>query len=94
MGQYSSRDKPKKPTKVVKPKEENWELKGGNILEEKFDDSIYYRPKTKENKSVYEKYLGKIYELVQDQPPELLQAIADEILAIIKSDIPEAQKRV
>jgi hypothetical protein len=37
--------------------------------------------------------LGKIYELVQDQPPEILQAIADEILAIIKSDNPEALKR-
>lgn len=31
--------------------------------------------------------------MVQDQPPEILQAIADEILAIIKSDNPEAQKR-
>jgi hypothetical protein len=31
--------------------------------------------------------------LVQDQPPEILQAIADEILAIIKSDNPEAKKR-
>ena len=27
-----------------------------------------------------------VYELVQDQPPEVLQAIADEILAIIRGD--------
>ena len=45
-----------------------------------------YRPKTKENKLIYENYLGKVYELVEDQPPELLQAIADEVLAIIRGD--------
>jgi pre-mRNA-splicing helicase BRR2 len=93
MGLNSSRDKPKKQVKKTKPKTEAWEFKGGNILEEKFDDSLYYRPKTKENKLIYEKFLGKIYEMVQDQPPEILQAIADEILAIIKSDNPEAKKR-
>jgi hypothetical protein len=53
MGQHSSRDKPKKLAKAAKPKQDSWELKGGNILEEKFDDSLYYRPKTKENKQVY-----------------------------------------
>jgi hypothetical protein len=53
MGQHLSRDKPKKPAKKVKPKQDTWEFKGGNILEEKFDDSLYYRPKTKENRQVY-----------------------------------------
>ena len=91
MGEKSSRSKPNKEKKKTKPtkKNENWELK------EKFDETIYYRPKTKENKLIYENYLGKIYELVQDQPPELLQAIADEILAIIRSsDIEESKKRI
>lgn len=53
MGQHSSRDKPKKQTKKTKPKQDSWDFKGGNILEEKFDDSLHYRPKTKENKLVY-----------------------------------------
>lgn len=73
---------------------EDWQLKGGNILDEKFDETIYYRPKTKENKLIYENYLGKVYELVQDQPPDLLQAIADEVLAIIRSDVAEDKKKI
>lgn len=53
MGQHSSRDKPKKQAKKAKPQQDTWEFRGGNILEEKFDDSLHYRPKTKENKQVY-----------------------------------------
>jgi hypothetical protein len=70
MGKHISHSKPKKPAKAkVARQSQEWELKGGNILEEKFDETIYYRPKTKENKLIYENYLGKVYELVQDQPP-------------------------
>src|SRR4051794_39352421 len=94
MGQKSSRTKPKKERKKTAPKTEGWELKGGDILEEKFDETIYYRPKTKENKLIYENYLGKIYALVQDQPPELLQAIADEVLAIIRGSEVDAKKKL
>lgn len=52
MGQNSTRDKPKpkKNSSSTKPKKNTkneWEFKGGNILDEKFDESIYYRPKTK-----------------------------------------------
>jgi hypothetical protein len=94
MGQKSSRSKPKKEKKKPVKKTEDWQLKGGNILDEKFDETIYYRPKTKENKLIYENYLGKVYELVQDQPPDLLQAIADEVLAIIRSDAAEDKKKI
>lgn len=53
MGQKSSRSKPNKQKKKPARKAEGWELKGGDILEEKFDETIYYRPKTKENKLIY-----------------------------------------
>ena len=43
---------------------------------------------------IYENYLGKIYELVQDQPPDLLQAIADEVLAIIRGNDPDIKKKI
>ncbi len=54
MGTNISKDKPKR-VQNSKPKKnsEVWELKGGNILDEKFDDSLLYRPKTKENKLIY-----------------------------------------
>ena len=62
MGQQSSRSKPKRAAKKSKPKvEEGWKFRCGDILEEKFDETLYYRPKTKENKVVFESYLGKIY---------------------------------
>jgi hypothetical protein len=92
MGQHASRTKPQhKPTPAKK--KDDWDLKGGDLLAERFDETIYYRPKTKENKIIYENYLGRVYELVQDQPPEILQAIADEVLAIIRSDESEEKKR-
>ena len=34
-----------------------------------------------------------VYEQVQDQPPDLLLAIADEMLAIIHGDEPDAKKK-
>ena len=76
MGQKIAREKPKKGQKK-KAEVREMSFKGGNLLEQKFDQSLYYRPKTKQNKIIYENYLGKIHELVEDQPPEVLQSIAD-----------------
>ncbi len=53
MGEKSARSKPKREKKKAVKKSEGWELKGGNILEERFDETIVYRPKTKENKLIY-----------------------------------------
>ena len=93
MGQNISRSKPVK-AKARKPAvPQEWAIKGGNILEEKFDNAIFYRPKTNDNKIIYENYLGKIYELVLDQSPEILHAIADEVLASIRGNDTDAQKK-
>ena len=46
MGQHASRAKPLQKPKAGKKREE-WELKGGDLLTERFDETIYYRPKTK-----------------------------------------------
>lgn len=42
---------------------------------------------------MYENYLGRIYELVEDQPQETLISIADEILSCLKSEQNDEQKK-
>ena len=76
MGQKIAREKPKKGQKK-KQETQQLSFKGGNILDQKFNEGLSYRPKTNENKLIYENDLGKIYELVEDQPPETLLEIAD-----------------
>ncbi|CAL0310752.1 unnamed protein product [Lupinus luteus] len=49
------------------------------------DDGVY-RPKTKETSAAYEALLGVIVKQLGGQPPSLLSAAADEILAVLKND--------
>lgn len=55
---------------------------------------MIYRPKTQENKLRYENFLGRINRIVQDLPPETLISVADEILAILKGNDTEIEKKV
>ena len=93
MGAQASKEKLKRPQRAPKKKEQEWSLKGGNLLEENFYPGIKYRPRTQENKLIYENYLGRVQEMVEDQPPETLMGIADEVLAIIRGEGNEATKR-
>ncbi|KAE9585074.1 hypothetical protein Lal_00017983 [Lupinus albus] len=49
------------------------------------EDSVY-QPKTKETSAAYEAMLGVIVKQLGGQPPSLLSAAADEILAVLKND--------
>ena len=48
MGLKIEKEKPKKPKTKTKKKEDTAiTFKGGNVLDEKFDSTLLYRPKTK-----------------------------------------------
>lgn len=88
MGERDEKSRPK-PVKISNKKPitsgNNMLFKGGSIFEEKFDETLIYRPKTQENKLKYENFLGRLNRIVQDMPQETLISVADEILAILKS---------
>lgn len=54
-------------------------------MNEKFDD-IIYRPKTKENQLIYQSFLGRLNQIVEDHTHETLISMADEILALIRGE--------
>ena len=60
--------------------------KGGDLFNDKFDETLIYRPKTMENKMKYENFLGRINRLVEDIPQEILVSMTDEVLAILKGN--------
>jgi len=88
MGNRASRDKPKLPagseTRDERPIERN--AQHHSILVDKIDDSLLYRPRTKENRLLYEQILARLYTLLEDQPQEVLYSVADEVLAVLKAD--------
>ena len=66
----------------------------GNVFDEKFDNTLFYRPKTKENQQRYENFLGRLYQIVEDFTQEALVSMADEVLAIIRGEGTEDEKKV
>lgn len=55
-------------------------------------ENLIYRPKTKDNRLVYEKLLSIVYNLMQEQSQEVIKSVVDEILAIMKNE-EETEKR-
>ena len=95
MGLKIAKEKPKKPkTKSKKKTETAMTFKGGNILDEKFDSTLLYRPKTKENQQKYEQFLGRMYQIVEDHSQDTLISMADEVLAIIRGEGTDEDKKV
>ncbi|EGG19291.1 DEAD/DEAH box helicase [Cavenderia fasciculata] len=73
-------------------------VKGGptDILEAT-DNQVYggYRPSTKETKAVFERLVSFIQTYIGDQPSEIINGAADEIIATLKNDrlkAPEKKK--
>ena len=64
------------------------------MFDEKFDNTLFYRPKTKENQQRYENFLGRLYQIVEDFTQEALVSMADEVLAIIRGEGTEDEKKV
>ena len=87
MGQNITKQKPKKPKTNKKKKQQTGiSFRGGNVFDEKFDNTLFYRPKTKENQQRYENFLGRLYQIVEDFTQEALVSMADEVLAIIRGE--------
>ena len=70
MGQKISKSKPKKS---ANPKRTQQSIKKNtsnyDVLGEKFDETLIYQPRTKENRNIYNNFLGQVLSIVQD-PPE------------------------
>lgn len=88
MGNRASRDKPKQHAggEIREERVAERQAQHRSILDDKIDDSLLYRPRTKENRLLYEQVLSRLYTLLEDQPQEVLYSVADEVLAVLKTD--------
>ena len=80
MGQRYAQTKPKKQDKGRKKQKSslaNIQFKGGSIFNQKFDETLLYRPKTQENKIRYDLFLGKVNSVAEDYPQQTLMSLAD-----------------
>lgn len=50
------------------------------------EDNLLYKPKTKENRLLYEQILSKIHICLGDESQEVLKSVTDEVLAELKID--------
>ena len=50
------------------------------------EDNLLYKPKTKENRLIYEQILSRIHQFVGDEPQDVLKSVTDEVLAELKID--------
>lgn len=93
MGNLARREKPQRPKK-----DQHLHLKKGVDIEiEPFatsTDNLLYRPKTKENRVLYEKLLSIVYNILQEQSQDVIKSVVDEILAIMKSESKDARQEV
>lgn len=85
MGNKATREKAPKQLKAERQSRAS-EHAQHSLLTEKIDDSLVYRPRTKENRTIYEHILSKLYTLLEDQPQEIFYSIADQVLAVLKAD--------
>ena len=56
------------------------------MLDIELQENVVYKPKTKENRILYENLLSKIFKQLGDEPQENIRSAADEVLAVLKSD--------
>lgn len=50
------------------------------------EDDLLYKPKTKENRLIYEQILSRIHQCIGDEPQEVLKSVTNEVLAELKID--------
>ena len=60
--------------------------KDKTVLNIEIEDLNIYKPKTKENRLIYEDILSKVSQLIGDVPRDVLKETCDEILAVLKND--------
>jgi len=58
--------------------------KGLNIMNVDITEDLIYRPKTKENRLVYDQLITSINRILEDEPQDVLRGITDEVLACLK----------
>lgn len=59
---------------------------GVSALNIEIEDTLLYKPKTRENRIIYEQILFRIHQYLGDQPQDVLKSVADEVLAELKID--------
>lgn len=57
-----------------------------NILTNKIQEDLVYRPRTKETRLIYEQFLSVIQRHVGDLSTDEMKSAADEVLAVLKDD--------
>lgn len=50
------------------------------------EESVGYRPRTRESRIAYEELLTSVAAMIGDQPQDVLRGAAEEVLAILKDD--------
>ena len=58
---------------------------GQTVLNVEISDAIY-KPKTKENRLVYEQLLSLLSSMLGGESQETLKSVADEVLAVLKNE--------
>ncbi|EAS04385.2 small nuclear ribonucleoprotein helicase (macronuclear) [Tetrahymena thermophila SB210] len=82
-----SKLKKKKADNLVQPKKKTKiKIEKKDILNAEIDPSILYKPKTNENRILYESILSKVNKILTDQPRDVLISVTDNILATLKND--------
>ena len=70
----------------LEEKEDRGKKRGENILN-KIEEELRYRPKTKENRQVYEELLDNVMRVVGDVSAEVLKGLVDEVIVCLKNDL-------
>ena len=65
-----------------------------DVLSTKIEDSLIYKPKTKENRIIYEQIIAKVHRILEDVPQDVLKSYTDEVIAVLKTeDKKDAEKK-
>eukprot|EP01015_Nassula_variabilis_P004431 TRINITY_DN1308_c0_g1_i11.p1 TRINITY_DN1308_c0_g1~~TRINITY_DN1308_c0_g1_i11.p1 ORF type:complete len:278 (+),score=55.19 TRINITY_DN1308_c0_g1_i11:3-836(+) len=70
---------PKKTTKINVDTRQS-------VVDVEIQEKLVYRPKTRENRLIYEQILNIIHGLLGDETGETLRSVADEIIAVLKME--------
>lgn len=56
-------------------------------------DELVYRPRTRETQAAYEQMLSIVGKLMGDQPLDILKGALDEVIAILKQDMKDGDRK-
>lgn len=84
---------PNKKTRIVRYKITQEIKRGADILETEFTEEPVYEPQTKESKAIYEAILRIVSERLGDKNEDILKDTANEVIALMKLDIKQEEKR-